>query len=251
MQSYNPQGNWAPGPPQNPAQGTPPPVHRGFRIAGRWYYVVLIATAGTFAWVPFVHAAHRLRTKKSRLLALIYGALDVVIYVLLSLTPQNTAGQPQATSNSLISTIGGLLAIAVIIVGCIQLGPLRRMVYEGALISNAPAVDPAVQAILAARSRREESRKLAREDPMLARELHVGRPDLARTYDDGGLVDLNTAPAHTIADVCGIPPEVGAAIVEARGRHGGSFANVDELLVIADLPTTTWDSIRDRAVLLS
>src|SRR6266702_1103922 len=34
--------------------------HRDLRIAGRWYYVVLIATAGMFAWVPFLHAALRL-----------------------------------------------------------------------------------------------------------------------------------------------------------------------------------------------
>jgi DNA uptake protein ComE-like DNA-binding protein len=227
-------------------------THRGIRLAGRWYYVVVIATMGLFAWVPFLHAATRLRTTKARLLLLLFGALDVLMYVLLATMPENAQGQ---VANGPLATIGGLLALGIMIVGCLQLVSLRRMIYEGAPVdvgpaTQHPAVDPAIQAVLAGRARRDEARKLAAQDPLLARELRIGRPDVAKDYDDGGLVDLNHAQAEVIAETCGIPVEVAAIIVRARVQRGESFANVDELFVMAELPVATWDSIRDRAVLL-
>lgn len=225
-------------------------THRGIRLAGLWYYVVVIATGGLFAWVPFLHAATRLRTTKARLLLLLFGALDVLMYVLLENTPVNAQGQ---VPDNPFSTITGLLALGVMIAGCILLAPLRRMVYQRAPVGPAtqrPAVDPAIQAVLAERARRDEARKLAAQDPLLARELRIGQPDVAKDYDDGGLVDLNHAPAEVIARTCGIPVEVAAIIVDARDRYGEPFANVDEVFVMAELPVSTWDSIRDRAVLL-
>jgi hypothetical protein len=228
-----------------------PRPRREFRIAGRWYYLVLIATAGLFAWVPFLHAAVRLRTTRARSLALIFGGLDALIYVLLALTPQNSQGQ---ATNGPLSTVGGLLALGTIIVGCILVAPLRRMVYEGAPAGAGEDVsiaDPAITAVLAARARRDEARKLAADDPLLARELHIGRPDMTRTYDDGGLADLNSAPAEVIADMCGIPVAVAVTITDARYQRGEPFANVDELFVMVSPPVSTWDRIRDRAVLLS
>jgi hypothetical protein len=235
---------------ESTAELAPARGHRNVRVAGRWYYVVMIATAGMFAWVPFLHAATRLKTAKARKLALIFGGLDALMYVLLAITPQDSQGH---TSSGPISTVGGLLALGTIIVGCIMLAPLRRMAYEGAPVDaedRQPNADPAIKAALAARARRDEARKLAANDPLLARELHIGRPDLTRTYDDGGLVDLNSAPAKVIAETCGIPTEVAATIVDARNQRSEPFSNVDELFVITDLPVTTWDRIRDRAVLL-
>lgn len=241
--------------PTNQPHGEPHPVQPvptpRPRLAGRWYYVVVVGTAGVFAWVPFLHAAVRLGTARARRLAVLIGGLDAGLYVLLALTPQDSQGQ--ATSGP-ISTIGGLLALGLIIVGCVLVAPLRRMAYEGtptdAVDEQAP-VDPAISAALAARARRDEARQLAADDPLLARELHIGRPDLPRTYDDGGLVDLNSAPAEVIAKACDVPAGVATAIVSTRESRGEPFTNVDELFVLADLPVATWDRIRDRAVLLS
>jgi DNA uptake protein ComE-like DNA-binding protein len=222
---------------------------RPVRVAGLWYFPVVVLTAGTFAWVPFLHAARRLRTPKARLLALVYGAVDVVLYVLLALTPKDSQG----SGGSAVSTIGGLLVVSVVIVGCIQLASLRRMALDSAAVhrrEDASTVDPAVKAVLAARARREDARRLAAKDPLLARELRIGRPDMTRDYDDGGLVDLNSAPGQVIAEVSGIPLAVAASIVDARARQGGRFANVDEVFVVADLPLALWDQIRDRAIVL-
>jgi hypothetical protein len=229
---------------------------RTWRVAGRWYYLVLVGTAGLFAWVPFLHAATRVRTAKARWLAALFGGLDILLYVVLSLTPQDSQGH---ATDSPLSTVGGLLAIGVVIGGCVLLPPLRRRAYERTPVTvSAPVTavapvrvpDPAIQAALAARARREDSRKLAADDPLLARELRIGRPDLARSYDDGGLVDLNNAPPAMIAEVCGIPVDAADAIADARDRRGAPFSTVDELLVLVDLPVTMWDHIRDRAILL-
>lgn len=241
-----------PNPADDGAVPARPNMHgrRSLRVAGRWYYLVLIGTAGLFAWVPFLHAATRVRTAKARLLAALFATLDILMYVLLSLTPEDGRGH---VVHGPLSTVGGLLSLGIVIVGCVLLPPLRRKAHERAPVAvSAPArvTDPAIHAALAARARREDSRKLAADDPLLARELRIGRPDLARSYDDGGLVDLNNAPAAVIAEACGIPADVAGAIVDARDRRGEPFSTVDELLVLADLPVNTWDHIRDRAVLL-
>ncbi|NKQ58096.1 helix-hairpin-helix domain-containing protein [Amycolatopsis sp. K13G38] len=216
-----------------------PPVAAPASLGSRWwYYVVTIGTAGLFAWVPFLHAATRLKTAYARWLAGIFGALDVVIYVLLGMTP--TDGQGNASGGT-ISFLGGLLALGTVIGGCTLLASLRRP-------AEPPQLDPAVRTALAARARRAEARKLAANDPLLARELRIGRPDLTRDYDDGGLVDLNNAPASAIAEVCGVPGEVADAIVAARA--GSAFSNIDELFVLAEVPVEQWDRIRDRAVLI-
>ncbi|WP_460309016.1 hypothetical protein [Actinocorallia aurea] len=51
---------------------------------------------------------------------------------------------------------------------------------------------------LAIANMRRELRRQAREqarDLVLARDLCIGRPDLPRYYDDGGLIDVNHVPA--------------------------------------------------------
>jgi DNA uptake protein ComE-like DNA-binding protein len=50
--------------------------------------------------------------------------------------------------------------------------------------------------------------------------------------------------------VCRIKPADAKAIVELREERGG-FANVDEMLVLVDLPVSAWDRIRDRAITTS
>jgi hypothetical protein len=76
----------------------------------------------------------------------------------------------------------------------------------------------------------------------------VGRPDLARDYNDGGLIDLDAAPAHSIAEVCDLTPEDADKTVSGRG--GGTYNNVDEVLVLADLPAASWPRIRDRGIVI-
>ena len=70
------------------------------------------------------------------------------------------------------------------------------------------------------RRRREQARHFAQQYPDQARRSGVGRPDLARTFDDGGLVDLNHASDHELASVPGFGPQTGHRIAVDRVRRG-------------------------------
>lgn len=213
---------------------------------GAWYFLITILTAGFLAAVPFWHAASRLGRPAVRRLAIVYTAADIYLVTLMILTPpQNPDG---SSGNDTISTLGGLSVLAIVIVACIQLKSLRRKVYSQAIpVVGPPSQDPAISRALEARARREEARRLMTQDPGLARELGIGRPDLGRGYNDGGLVDINTAPADVIAGVCGIDPSFAASIVAGRSARGGTYFNVGELLIDVPLPPDVQDRVRERA----
>ncbi|MDT0464861.1 helix-hairpin-helix domain-containing protein [Streptomyces gibsoniae] len=77
----------------------------------------------------------------------------------------------------------------------------------------------------------------------------MGRPDLSRQYEDGGLIDLNSAPAHVIAKACSIEPSSAERIVATR-QELGSFSSLDEVFVYAEVEQGTAARIRDYALLL-
>jgi helix-hairpin-helix protein len=213
--------------------------------AGGWYFAVTICSFGFLAAIPYWHAASRLSRRDVCRLALAYTLAGIYLVVLMALTPQRADG---SSANETLSTIGGLSAVFVLIAGCVQLRPLRREVYSGRGVVAAHR-DPAVARAFQARARREETRRLLAEDPGLRQELGIGRPDLARGYDDGGLIDVNTAPADVIARVCGIDPAHAAAIVADRQARGGTFFNLEEVFVEVPLPPYVADQLRERAII--
>jgi hypothetical protein len=221
--------------------------------AGRWYFVVAVVSVGLFAWVPFVHAATRLHRRSVSLRAALFGAGALAYSVLLAFTPTTDQGRITGSAGQAFSVIGTLLLLAMVAVACIQLAPLRREVYRRRPVVYAdppvalPGTDPAVAAVMASRARREEARQFVTRDPLIARDLRIGRPDLPRTYDDGGLVDLNSAPAAVIAELCDLAPAVAESIVTARVACGG-FLAVDDVFATAEIPVGSWDMIRDRGV---
>ena len=217
------------------------------RFVSRWYFVVTIVSFGFFAWVPFVHAALRLGRKSLYVRAVAFGAAAAAMGVLMSLSPKDAAGKVVGTTGNLLTSAAVILGLAVVAVACVQQARLRREVLRQVPGERLDGPDPALAAALAARERRIEARKLVIEDPLIARDLRVGRPDLPRNYDDGGLVDLNSAPAAMIASVCGLDVATADEIVETRSAAGG-FAAVDD--VFTSVPVDAWDRVRDRAVVL-
>jgi DNA uptake protein ComE-like DNA-binding protein len=99
------------------------------------------------------------------------------------------------------------------------------------------------------RTLREEARALAAEDPALAHELGIGRPDLPRGYDDGGLIDVNNAPPATLALLPGLTEEIIDRIVRRRTEQGG-FISAEELAVDVDLPPALLQQLSEYAVFL-
>jgi hypothetical protein len=97
-------------------------------------------------------------------------------------------------------------------------------------------------------AQREKALKLAREDPQLALEAGVGRPDLPGAYD-GGLVDLNHAPVGVIACLPTFDKELADRVVAARERVDG-FASLEDLGTVLDLPGEQVEDLRHHVVFL-
>jgi hypothetical protein len=218
---------------------------------GAWYFVIVVLSAGLFTAIPFAHAAARLQRRDVRLRAGIYAVAAVTLGVLTSVTPQDRKGNAVGPVGHALSLIVGAGAIALMAVGCFQLATLRRAVYGlGAVQPVHPAAaDPAVAGRLAARARRSEARSLAQSDPVLAQDLRIGRPDLPREYDDGGIIDLNSAPVDAIAAACSLELRVAERIVAARQKLA-SFNSLDEIFAFAEVEEGAAARIREYAILL-
>ncbi|MDN3352971.1 helix-hairpin-helix domain-containing protein [Actinomadura sp. DC4] len=120
-----------------------------------------------------------------------------------------------------------------------------------------PAIPPrrgnmnasAIAAATMRRDLRRQAREQAAEDPALARELRIGRPDLPRQYDDGGLIDFNHAPGPALTVLSGITREVAERIVSMR-EHVGSFSSAEELVTTVDLHPDLILEIKEYGIFL-
>jgi hypothetical protein len=213
---------------------------------GAWYYAVTILSAGMLAWVPFAHAAARLGSRVRAIQATAYAALASLSFVLLTIAPVDAQGDPIGAGQAEVP-IGVITALSLAAVGCAQQARVRREAYG----THRPlAPDPAIAAVLAARNKRAKAREIVARDPMMAHELRIGRPDLARDYDDGGLVDLNNASAVAIARQCELKQPVAQEIVKARAAVGG-FLDVEDVFGVVDLPMERWSMVRERSVVIN
>lgn len=201
---------------------------------GGWYLFVVVLTLGIGSPIPFAHAAVRLRRPLATVWPFLYAA---VVVALMTLVPRGEDGDNSA--------LGGLI-IGLIVVAFCHLLWVKRQVWPQAG-DSAPA-DPAMAAALGAREKRAEARRIVAEDPALARDLKIGRPDLGQSFDDGGLVDLGAAPAATIAQVCSIELALAEQIVHTREAR--PFDTVDDAFTWADIPYALWERIRERAVVV-
>jgi hypothetical protein len=100
------------------------------------------------------------------------------------------------------------------------------------------------------RALREAARQIVRDDPVLARELRIGRPDLLpRSFDDGGLIDVNHVPPEVLSRLPGLTYEMVDRIMRLRTENGG-FVSVEELAVHADLPPSIVAELSEYALFI-
>lgn len=97
-------------------------------------------------------------------------------------------------------------------------------------------------------SDRDRARKLVSERPAVAKELGIGRPDLAQAHD-AGLVDVNNAPASVLTKMPGVDDALATRIVEARAETNG-FSSVEDLGAALDLDGGLVEDLRGIAVFL-
>ncbi|MGC4893836.1 ComEA family DNA-binding protein [Micromonospora sp. DT31] len=101
----------------------------------------------------------------------------------------------------------------------------------------------------ASRLRREHARYLLYHYPSARGELRIGRPDLPRSYDDGGLVDVNSVSDEVLARLPGLNTAQAQHVVFDR-RLRGPYASTEELAARCLLAPAVTDSLREVLLFL-
>jgi DNA uptake protein ComE-like DNA-binding protein len=140
--------------------------------------------------------------------------------------------------------IAGMLII-IGWVGAIATSFSIRSAYERQMSS------PLLEASEQARVRLSERRRalaLAHENPALAREMGIGRPDKPGAADIG-LVDVNNASVAALEKLPGIDDQLATRIAEARAQIGG-FSSLEDLGAALDLDGDLVEGLREKVVCL-
>lgn len=195
-------------------------------------WLLLAIPLGFTTWAAFLYIGVRARRPAWLAWAAVYAA-TLAGYAALD-TPRHpsSTAQGMAAALAMVTWIGGGIHATVI-----SNDAVRRI---GARTS------PALEAALARIQRQAEGRHLTATQPTLAREVGVGRPDLAGA-DDYGLVNVNHASAAAIARLPGMTDQLARRTVDARTRAGG-FSSVEDLGMLLNLPPDTIDQMRDTAI---
>ncbi|GLW64746.1 hypothetical protein Arub01_29900 [Actinomadura rubrobrunea] len=194
-----------------------------------------LLTAGLASPIIFTHVALRLRRWAHWLAAAGYLALESAVFATVEADP-GTAGDVIFSIGAVVSVLGGTAhAFAV-----------RGRVFAR---RDAVAFDQAQGEIRRRRELRARAHEIARRDPQTALEMRIGRPDLPRGFDDGGLVDVNHAPAHVLAQGLGITLEQAERLVEARERCDG-FVSAEEAAALTGLPPSLTPRLAEYGVYL-
>ena len=78
--------------------------------------------------------------------------------------------------------------------------------------------------------------------------MAVGRPDLSRTYSDGGLLDLNALSAEALSHFGALSIEDAQQIVAAR--QYARLVSLDDLIARCQLSEPTVARLRETAIFL-
>jgi hypothetical protein len=233
-----PGGNASQSPSQRASQM---PDQRISRVSGKmWWAAVPIASIGFLSFVPFLaYAITRGRTRDWSVFAA-YVAATVAMIVTLSVASKGSAGV-----GGFIIALAGCAAVHSAIL--FRPGPRMAPATHASRASTEQRNKEVVRAAQSRIERRKDARRLAASDPAMARDLRIGRPDLPREYDDGGLVDVNQVPGAVLASGLGMTPAEVNEVMAARSSIG-RFVSADELCAQTSLSPDRVDELRDLMI---
>jgi hypothetical protein len=200
-----------------------------------WALVPLI-TLGIATTLVFVYPAIRLRK--------VVHWLAVASYLALTATVFATVGSPDSTARE---TVAAAAIVVLWLGGTAHAFAIRSRAFATRSLV-APGYEGAIRMATGRRELRDAARDTAR-DPVMAWELRIGRPDLPRGFDDGGLVDVNHVPPHVLAQLPGMNTELVDRILRAREQCGG-FTSAEELSALAQLPPALTETLREYTIFL-
>ncbi|RZU71773.1 DNA-binding SARP family transcriptional activator [Micromonospora kangleipakensis] len=237
------------GPTYGPPPAFPPP-HTAFaggrppRRAPVWlsFTSTIIGTAvtllsfGFLTWVVLLPYAVWRRSWRTAIAAACYLALVVAFVVAFG----DLEAEAEPSDLDMLTVLGLVIAW---LGGALHVVLLNRGVW--ATVTGRRRDRPGE----ARRLLREQARYLLHHYPAARYDLRIGRPDLPRTFDDGGLVDINAVPEQVVAALPGLTPAQYQQVVMDRWLRG-PFTSMEELAGRCLLPPTLTDSLRDLLVFL-
>jgi len=201
---------------------------------------VPIWSIGFLSFVPFLAYAVIQRRARDWAVFAVYLAATVAMIVALGVAGSN--GNGGAAVGGFIIALAGCAAVHAAIV----FRPSRGVSSLGASMPLSPRQRnrEAVAQAQGRIERRKDARHLITTNPSLARDLRIGRPDLPREYDDGGLVDVNHVPAAVLAGPLSLSAAEVSDVLAARDKLG-RFTSADELCAYTSLTPDRVDELRD------
>jgi hypothetical protein len=194
------------------------------RARESWWVWLPLVTFGIATWAAFVYVGRRARKRSWTRLGVGYLGLIVAGFALV--VPDS---DPWVT-------LGGFAIIFAWIGGFVH-----ALIIRSEYLQLVQSPDQALLDAADARVRvREGALQLVHDDPVRAKALGVGRPDIDLSFD-GGLVDVNSAPAQVIARLPHADEKLAERIVSVRERVGG-FSSIQDLGLVLDLPAPVLDA---------
>jgi hypothetical protein len=196
----------------------------------RWPYISLIPF-GFGAWAP-IYAGAKARQPQWVAFGALWTALIVIALVLSSGHGHGNDGLVGALA--IVAWVGGIATSFSI-----------RPAYERQLGS------PMLTAVQAGEQRlrdRREAMRIALENPALAQEVGIGRPDIAGSAD-AGVVDVNNASVTALMALPRVDGDLATRIIETRRTVNG-FSSLEDMGAAMDLDGALVEALRDRVVFL-
>jgi DNA uptake protein ComE-like DNA-binding protein len=201
--------------------------------ASRWPFISLIPL-GFGAWAP-MYAGIKARQQTWILAGITCSAIVLAGFVKSTLSASGHSGNDTVAGFLII--VGWVAAIAT---SFIIRGSYDRQMKSRLLLATEAGEDRL--------NERRRALQTARENPALAREIGVGRPDNSGAFD-AGLVDVNNASARALVRLPGIDDALATRIVETRAQTNG-FSSVEDLGTVLDLPGDLVERLREDVVFL-
>ncbi|MEH1167225.1 AfsR/SARP family transcriptional regulator [Micromonospora sp. CPCC 205539] len=231
----------APPPAVGGSSGRTPPPRWASRAATIIGTALVLLSGGCLTWVVIL--AYAVWRRSWRLAVAGVGYLVVIgIEVNLLDIEDPDAEVPAVTAFSFFG-----LALITWLLGAVHVILLSRGLW--AAITGSQQVSTTGREDVERRVRREHARYLLYHYPAARGELRLGRPDLARSFDDGGLVDVNAVPEQVLAKLPGLTVHQCRQIAVDRWLRG-PYASMEEFAGRCLLPPNTTEPLRELLIFL-
>jgi hypothetical protein len=200
-----------------------------------------IWSIGFLSFVPFLGFAVINRRRRDWVVFGVYLAATIAMIV--SLGVVNSSSAAGGAVGGFIIALAGCAAVHT----AVLFRPARAAIAAAEPVSLSERNRAALAQAKSRLERRKEAGHLVATNPDLARDLKIGRPDLPRDYDDGGLVDVNHVPSDVLSSQLELSSAEVSDVLAARERLG-RFTSADELCAYTQLSPDRVDELRDLMI---